>query len=789
MAASPPPLVCPSGGAVASIDLRVASPANSESKPLPLRTIVKLEEGDKILYKPLLRQSEVRKGDVAVVLVPAKKTATGEQLRILEPKPADKPQQWEVPWRTSLVAFVYGPAGLNVKKVKIFLSKDDELVGELADYADKTARTEALIATLSNTSSSADSVQAALQGFSGQYAGNPGNIHAATTDNQSAMVMFRTVNPAVANYDPLAAQAAQPIGQAAGMVTSVAEMFFGSPIGLAAGGTAFLLNLGTLAFPRAEFRSTFSQALPDDGMGLCGKVGSAPAHTRLAYLWATRVPNAGPPKLTVEQANTLPPALKSPLPLSGSEADWKYLDHAHDWALEPDTGGKPIPVKAQSLASTKRIELDLGKNIKAGKYKLIANWDWDRFEIGGSVEVRPLSDFASAKLVPSSQDHLVANTGKVPVTLMGSDFEFVSKVEIEKLHDEFATPSNVPFVLPKGLREGEQPRMDIQVDAGGLDSGEYKLMISQVDGKPHPVNIEILPAPPTIENLPLIVNQGVATVEFQIKGQRLNLFKRVEIANATAELGDASPGQTGRALTVHLSSKLGAGTSLALRAFIENRSAPLTFSDAVRIVGPRPSIREVTISRLPDQDVQLGQGELPGGTVLSAMMRVKQLESNSAVKLGCNQSGEATLTLHLGEHSGSASLQQLTPDQIFVTFDTGLWFNGCDLQAAVVNGEEGQSGVYRIGRIVRVPDIQHFDLVTDDTGQVHASLTGENLETIEKTGWSPDQGQPVDQLPQPLDGSRQKLEIHVPPPPDPSSPLYVWLRGEEKPRLTSLHPN
>lgn len=788
MASSLPPLVCPSGGAVASIDLRVASPSNSGTKPLPLRTIIRLEEGDKILYKPLLRQSEVRKGDVAMVLVPAKKSGAGEQLRILEPKPADKPQEWTVPWRTSLVAFVYGPAGLNVKKVKIFLSKDDDLVGELADYAEKTTRTEALIATLSNNNSSGEAVQAALQGFSAQYAGSAGTIRGTPMDQQ-AMVMFRTVNPAVAGYDPLAPQMAQPIGQAAGLVTSVAEMFFGSPIGLAAGGTAFLLNLGSLAFPRSAFRSTFSEALPDDGMGLCGKVGEVPPHTRLAYLWASRVPNAAPPKLTIEKANSLPPALKSPLPLSGTDADWKFLDRARDWALEPDTGGKPIPITVQSLASLKRIELNPGKNVKAGKYKLLANWDWDRFEVGGAVEVRPLSDFGSAKLVPSSQDHLVAKTGKVPVTLEGSDFEFVSKVEIEKQHDEFATPSTVPFVLPKGLREGEQPRMDIQVDAGDLDSGEYKLMISQVDGKPHVVNVKVLAALPTIENLPLVTNQGVSTISFEVRGQRLNLLQRVEISDGTAELGAPSPGDTERELTVHVSPKLGAGTSLALRAFIQNRSTPLIFSNAVRIVGPRPSIRDVTISRPPHQDVHLGTGELPGGTVLSAMMHVKQLESSSALTLSCSESGAPPVTLHLGEHSGSTSLQQLTPDQIFVTFDTGHWFNGCDLQAALVNGPEGQSDIRRIGRIVRVPEIQEFDLTTDDTGQIRASLTGENLETIEKTGWSPDQGKAVDQLPQPLDGGRQRLEIRIPAQPDPSTPLYLWLRGEEKPRLTSVHPN
>ena len=53
------------------------------------------------------------------------------------------------------------------------------------------------------------------------------------------------------------------------------------------------------------------------------------------------------------------------------------------------------------------------------------------------------------------------------LTLQGADFEFVTKVEIKKVNDEFASASVVPFVLPQGLREGVQDRMDIQVDTSG----------------------------------------------------------------------------------------------------------------------------------------------------------------------------------------------------------------------------------------------------------------------------------------------------------------------------------
>jgi len=721
-------------------------------------------------------------------LVPANKTAAGESLVILDPKPADKPQQWKVPLRVSVVAYVYGPSGLDRKQIKSFLSRDDDLVAQLADYAEKTSQTEALIAALSSPNSSAASVQAALQGFSSQY-GVGGQIDKSAPSNQQAMALIRGLNPAIASYDPLSPQGLQPFGQTASLATTVATLFFGSPVGLAAGGTAMLLELRSIAFPGVEFRSSFSQSLPDDGLGLCGRRDAVPRHTRVAYIWASRVPNIGPPQLAIAKAHSLPAAVKSPLPVSITDADWKYIDRARNWVLQPQDG-KPTAIKVQRL-SDKTLELDLTHNVKAGKYILAANWDWDRFQAKSYIEVAPLSDFASARLVPSSQDLLVAKTGKVPVTVEGGDFEFVTRVEIEKVNDKFASPEHVPFVLPQGLRQGAQEHMDVQVNTIGLDPGEYKLLISQVDGKTHPMQLKILPAPPRLENLPVVLNQGVSNVEFILKGERLDLLNKLEVARGTADLGPASSAQSVRRLNLHMATDIAAGTSLALKAYTLDRNEPLTFADAVRIVGPRPRIAELRVYQPPEQDVLLDNGELPGGLYLSAMMRVQHLQSNSIVKLGCRQAGGAMLALHLGERSGPVSLQQLAPDQVFLSFDTSVWLNGCELEAAVANGDEGESEVYQIGRIVRVPEIDKFETTAEASGsEFSANLIGQNLETIEKTGWSAEQEQNVDNLPLPLpgEGQKQTLQIRISPPPNRRSQLYVWLRGESKPRATKIHP-
>jgi hypothetical protein len=233
-----------------------------------------------------------------------------------------------------------------------------------------------------------------------------------------------------------------------------------------------------------------------------------------------------------------------------------------------------------------------------------------------------------------------------------------------------------------------------------------------------------------------------------------------------------------------------AGTIFAIRAFVDGRSEPLTFSGAIRIAGPKPSIVNVTLGQPPHRTVPLGEGELPGGAFLSAMLNVEHLQSNSVVKLGCGE-GE-TLALRLGERSDSSRVQQLTPDQVFLSFDTSGWPNGCVLQTAIANGNEGESAPYKIGRIVFLPGIDKFSLTPDPdaSDSYHVVLSGEYLETIAKIGWAADQGQPVDGLPLPTgEGQKETLQCRIPPPPDPDAPPLIWLRNEANPRVTSIRPD
>ena len=162
---APPFVTCPAGGPLGAVDLRV----EDGGQPLPFRTINHLSEGDTLLYAPILRGKEKRPGEVALVLVPEKRQPGEADIVVTDPKPADKPQEWRMTQTISVAALVYGPAGLSRKKVAKFLSQDEVLIAQLADYADKTAQAEQLVATLSNSESSSASVNAALNGFASEY--------------------------------------------------------------------------------------------------------------------------------------------------------------------------------------------------------------------------------------------------------------------------------------------------------------------------------------------------------------------------------------------------------------------------------------------------------------------------------------------------------------------------------------------------------------------------------------------------------------------------------------------
>ncbi|HLJ49295.1 MAG TPA: hypothetical protein VKU01_24950 [Bryobacteraceae bacterium] len=782
---SPPFVTCPAGAPLGAVDLRV----KSNDQELPFRTINRLSEGDTLRYAPVLRGKEKRQGEVALVLVPAKRRPGENDIVVEDPKGADKAQEWKMTETVSVVALVYGPAGLSRKKVAKFLAQDEVLIAQLADYADKTAQAEQLVATLSNAESSSASVNAALNGFASQY-GFAVQVDRNAPAAAQAQTVFAAMNPQLANYSPLASSGAQRAGQTASLSTLAATLFFGSPVGLAAGGAAMLLDLRSIAFPDTQFRASFAQTLKGPAVNLCGQQGPAPPHTRVAYIWASRIPNIPTPSIRIGSANFIPVTQKTALPVEVPEPGWKYLDRAREWTLMSSAGAKTrIPVS--KLGNQNALEIDLSKaNLPPGEYSLTGLWDWTPLRITGNIHVAALSDFKTAHLDPASQDQLIRESGKVPVKLTGSDFEFTTKVECKKLNDEFAIAENVPFRLPKGLREGPQDYMDIQLDTAHFDPGGYQLLISQQDGKSHPVDFKVLPNPPKIENFPIIVNQGAAAQHFVLKGQRLDLLTKLEAPGATLSLNAAAPNQTERSLTIELKSAPRPGTALAVKTYLQDRSEPVSFPNALEITGPLPVIASSRLSLPKGMAIAVRSDEFPAGYTLNAVLDVRNIQRKSVLRLACADGVGESASLRIGEQTAQSTLQQLSPDQLFLAFGTSGLPAGCSLQGVIDNGREGSSQPFALAQILRVPQVDLFTVSSTppQNGARDYQLVGTNLEMIGKVGWDANDAVDVASLPTPLAGQglKQSLDVRLPDPPAAGASLFVWLRGDKVGRATTV---
>ena len=168
------------------------------------------------------------------------------------------------------------------------------------------------------------------------------------------------------------------------------------------------------------------------------------------------------------------------------------------------------------------------------------------------------------------------------------------------------------------------------------------------------------------------------------------------------------------------------------------------------------------------------------------MLDVKNIDPKSTLRLACAEGVGAHPALHLGEQNTVGSLQQLSQDQLFLSYDTSAFPSGCTLEATLDNANSGKSQPCKLAHIIRLPRIDSFQAaINPSTGY---QLTGSNLEMIGKVGWDPNTGIDVPGLPVPIpgQGQQQSLNITLPDPPTPRAPLFLWLRGESTGRLTTI---
>lgn len=759
---------------------------------LAIKSVAAIPAGSHLLWDAIhIFPQATDKAEVAAILVPA----SGGELITLDPRKAATHAEWDLPKSPSVIAVIFGPQGLNMGKVKSLVARDRELLTQLADYAEQTSVVESLVQQLADSEQSGGGAEAALKGFSSRYDVALPKLDSKASTDQQATTLLRVLLPSASAYDPLAPKNAQ-MQQSGGLAASVAGLFFGNSVGLAAGGAALFQNLKTLMFPATEFRSAFAQTAGKDNLALCTKNQAAKSRTRTAYLWAYRVPNLKAPTVGVAGPVHMPLGSKSSVRLKASDGSKvKNLELARDWRLVPASGGAAVPVSVTIASAPDSIDIDLSKTrLAPGDYRLDATWDWDPLSVSGTVHLHPCGDFGHLRLTPESHDRLVEGNGTVTATLTGADFEFVEKVAVEAATARPSSPLAVQFALPLGKRMGEQDSIDIDIDTA--KRGPYRLLLTQSDGVTHRVPVTVLPPNPKVTNLPVRVNLGETSERMRLEGGGID---RIEAVSSGAGEISGAPQQHAWSGQIRLKQGATKGVRFPIVLKVRGLEEPISVPDAIEVVGPRPRIMSMRKSIPADLGIEIREDELAAGTRVGLVLEVKNLDdpdggqgaSRPRVELGCESVGlRHSLALEPNEQVRGANLTFAGAGALYLSIDpSAVGYPGCRLTASVETQPEGRSDPFPLGRVIRIPHLDQFTLTTEKVGPSDYAgiLKGRDLDVVEKTGWDAEHGVPVDSIPTPVPGDppAETLRIALPwPAPAPHAPLYVWLRGEQEGRKT-----
>jgi hypothetical protein len=769
------------------------------SPPLPLRDVNVLGPGLKLRYEPVKISGDLKNtARISVIIVPASDSDT-KHFKVLTAQPVKNPSEWPISEAASAIGITFGTYGIDTKKVSSFVEKHPEVIDKLANYAEESTRVEALVKTLAQYEKSPESgksLQSVLQGFSSQYGVQLPSFDNKTASSQQVLNLLKAIAPAVTVQDPLPSRSDVAV-KAGGLAESVAVGYFGAPVALTVSGAALFQSLHSTLFPPTNFRSAFAQPEDSGAINLCPAKDDKETRTHIDYIWMSRVPNEKAPTLSLAPGAHIALGMEQTIVLSADAVAQKgSLLRARNWRLISGANTISVPVKITNGSSSNTISLDLSKaHMVPGKYQLAADWDWTPFKVSGELEVHALGNIANVSLTADSRDALITGTGSVQIELKGTDFEFVDSVSLVSAKI-LAKSAPLPFTLPMGKQRGVQGEMHVEVDTTGLAPGEYLLAIRQINGAIADVPVTIHPPNPELTQTPVRVNMGEPQQRVILHGKYLDRIEKITSMAASwmlAAVPEGTVDTTERVATIKLSPTARKGDQVEAEILISGLEKPLRVDAIVKVAGPRPQITTATKSFPTASRVELRDGEIPSGTAVSFALQGRGIDSRPKVDLACS-SEVATrhqVSLLPGDKTDSAELDVTGEGSLFLSLDPAvIGDSGCGLTVTVSEPETGSSEPFALGRVIRLPQISTFTVTDEKLGEstYAATLTGRDLQLVEKTGWETTSGELVQGIPTPIPGSprEQTLSIAITwPPPSPKAPLYIWLRGENRARKTN----
>ena len=748
--------------AIGSFQLLVQQPQGGK---LPIRSVQLLNKDYKVTYKPVTLPQDMKK-DARVALIYM--DAGGDsQMSVLDLYPAASTGEWSIPARVGVLVFAFGPQGLDEKKVTNLVTKDKRLISQIAQYADQTSIAEDNLDLLSMMEASDDDDLSQEQ-----IRNNP-------TDRMLA-ALVRALSGTNYGIDASGAGRRAPI---VGMKAKASETFFENAGGMFTGGSV-LPEVKSWLFPETEFRSAYAVAGPEDSVSLCGRFLTQGSKSRTVYLWAHRFVDTPAPQYTLASAAHVPLGARARLNLTAN-ADPSAVAKVREWALKPvgQTGEIPVRVSAQGRA----LELDL-RTLKAapGRYQLAGRWDFEPVRVDGDIMIYAADNLAGVK----AQGAPVAGSGIVPLLLEGADFQFVERINLRRNNGQQTLQQELDWQTP-ARDQGPQKTLLVELDTDRLRAGNYLLALNGA-GQSRELPVEILPAPPQFENLPVQVAYDAAEQQIVLRGRGVERIQSLSSEGASlrpAPFDFARPNE--RIIFAKLKPEWKTGALLGMNVVLVGSGRGVPVLAALQVGGAKPKIVSSKISLPENLSVAVKSGELPAGSFVTAYLKVETSDAKPVLRMQCADSGKQYEAKQLvaGEKRDTAKLEMVGAGMLFLSFDPGaMGPAGCQLSASL--GGDVVSDAIVLGKVIRLPRIENFAMTDEKLsgGNFAGILRGFDLELIEKTGWDLTKGVAVESVPvtAAASGQLQTLRIGLSwPSPTPKAPIYVWLRGEADGRLVS----
>ncbi len=667
------------------------------------------------------------------------------------------------------------------RRLKDMVSEDRDLIQALGDYADQTADLEASLAALRDLEEDRETAPPAPN----------------SPAEQALLSLARALNPAAPGLDPLGA------GLQAGPTSLMgrgADAFFENAGGFVPGGGILPTVKGWL-MPDTEFRSVYATS-PDNGTGMTLCAQRLPnTRNKIAYVWAYRFTNADPPPVSVGNVET--PGIPGPLPVDvpiGAKAripltvpepgDWALIGRVYDWALV-DSSGRALPVRGRALPGERMLQLDLRDFAGLpGMYSLQGEWDWGTYRVAGDLALARLEDLSTTQLTPESAAALVKDRPAVDLVLTGPNLRFITRAWMHRPDSAREIPV---YISPK--RFDDPGKLQVEVDTEDLRAGPYRLVLEQVDGTTAEIDVNIKDEPPVVDPFdePVSMPVGGDKKTLTLTGSGLDRIREVSAQGATIVLKPASADGTRRQAEIQLAPDVKVGDHLDLLADIADSDNPVLIPRAVEVLGSAPFITAVHTVLPADEElsVKLGGEEIPGGLQVSVRVSYENVDSPVEAVYFC--AGESRTPV--SPRMPSTTYDKPEGPVLVSVIDPGrVGRDGCELQVALTTLKVGSSEPALVGIVKVVPQLASLSISDTKRGAgFQAELAGWRLESIKQVGWSPTEGNPVEELPRPIAGAQpgdqagERLTVTLPwPSPTPKAPLYVWLEGDAEGRATTL---